>query len=74
MNDVVSTEGVTKLLKGLIPSETMVPDELHPRILEELAVKLGPVFAHLSLALVKSQKNGLWQTSVPCLRRLTEFW
>ena len=41
---VVSTEGVTKLLKCLNPSKVMGPDELHPRILEELAVELGPVF------------------------------
>ena len=48
MNDIiVSTEGVTKLLKGLNPSKAMSPDELHPRILKELAVELGPVFAHL---------------------------
>ena len=44
---VVSTEGVTKLLKGLNPSKAMGPNELHPRILKELAVELGPVFAHL---------------------------
>ena len=25
----------------------MGPDELHPRILKELAVELGPLFAHL---------------------------
>ena len=31
----------TKLLKGLRP------DELHPRVLNELATELGPVFAHL---------------------------
>ena len=44
---VVSKDGVTKLLKGLNPSKTLEPDELHPRVLKELATELGPVFAHL---------------------------
>ena len=48
INDItVSTDWVTKLLKGLNPSKAMGPDELHPRILKELAAVLGPVFAHL---------------------------
>ena len=40
-------EGVIKLLKGLNPSKALRPDELHPRVLKELASELGPVFAHL---------------------------
>ena len=44
---LVSAEGVTKLLKGLNPSKALGPDELHPRVLKELASKLAPVFAHL---------------------------
>ena len=44
---VVSYEGVTKLLKGLNPSKALGLDELHPRVLKELASELGPVFAHL---------------------------
>ena len=44
---VVAKEGVTKLLKGLNPSTALGPDELHPRVLKELATKLGPVFARL---------------------------
>ena len=44
---VVTKEGVTKLLKGLNPSKVLGPDELHPRVLKELATELGPVFAHL---------------------------
>ena len=44
---VVTKEGVTKLLKGLNPSKALSPDELHPRVLKELATELGPAFAHL---------------------------
>ena len=43
---VVSNKGVTKLLKGLNPSKALGPDELHPRVLKEIATELGPVFAH----------------------------
>ena len=44
---VVTKEGVTELLKGLNPSNALGPDELHPRVLKELATELGPVFANL---------------------------
>ena len=46
---MVSSEGVIKLLKGLNPSKALGPDEIHPRVLNELANKLTPVglFAYL---------------------------
>ena len=48
MNDIaVSKDGVIKLLKGLNPPKALGPDELHPRVLKELATELGPAFAHL---------------------------
>ena len=46
-NIVVLSEGVIKLLKGLDPSKALGPDELHPRVLKELANELGLVFLHL---------------------------
>ena len=40
MEDIVVTkEGVSKLLKGLNPSKALVPDEPHPRVLQELATE-----------------------------------
>ena len=48
----VSKDEVIKLLKGLNPSKTLGPDELHPRVLKELAKELGPVFAHLFQQLI----------------------
>ena len=48
MNDiVVSKDRVIKLLNGLNPSKALGPDE-HPRVLKELTIELGPVFAHFS--------------------------
>ena len=44
---VVTKKGVTKLLKGLSPSKALGTDELHHRVLKELATELGPLFAHL---------------------------
>ena len=43
----VSNEGVIKMMKGLNSSKALGLGELHPRDLKELAVELGPVFAHL---------------------------
>ena len=75
MNDIaVSKVGVNKLLKGLNPSKALGPDELHPRVLKELATELGPyllIFFSNQLTLVKSQRNGLVQISAPFSRRVT---
>ena len=43
----VCKSGVIKLLKGLNLSKVLGSDELHPRVLKELATELGPAFAHL---------------------------
>ena len=48
MSDIhISNEGVIKTRKGLNPSKALGADELRFRVLKELAVELGPVFAHL---------------------------
>ena len=36
---VVSKDEVTNLLKGFNPSKNLGPDELHPRVLKELAIE-----------------------------------
>ena len=46
-NIVVSSEGVIKLFKGLNLCKALGTIELHPRVLKEVASKLGPVFSHL---------------------------
>ena len=69
---VVSNEDVTKLLKGLNPSKALGPNELHPRVLKELATELGPVFARLFQSLltrVKSPKNGHLQIYAPYIKK-----
>ena len=73
----VSAEGVTKLLKGLNPSKALGPDELHPRVLKELASELGSMFAtsfNSLLTLVKSPRNGHLQTYVLYIRKGIGLW
>ena len=76
MEDIVVTkEGVTKLLKGLNPSKALGPDELHPRVLKELAAELGPflrIYSSSQLTLVISLRSGHLQTLVPCSRRVID--
>ena len=43
---VVSKDGVTNFSKAWKPSKALGPDEVHPRVLKELATELGPVFAY----------------------------
>ena len=43
----MKSEEVIKLLKGLNPSKALGPDEVHHRVLKELANQLGPLFAYL---------------------------
>ena len=69
---LVSTEGVIKLLKGLNPSKALGPDELHPRVLKELANELGPVVAHLfqqSLATGEIPKEWLLANICPLFKK-----
>ena len=56
-DNVVTKEGVTKLLKCLNPSNALGYDELHPRVLKELVTELDPIFRIYSscqLTLVRS--------------------
>ena len=71
---VVSNESVTKLLKGLNLSKTIGPDELHPRVLKELATELGPVFAHLFQKYLDTgeiPKNGRLEIYITSIKRVT---
>ena len=52
----MSTEGVIKLLKGLNPSKTLGPDDLHLGVLKELANEL---FAHLFQQSLKKEDRAL---------------
>ena len=62
MSDIyVSNENAIKTMKGLNPLKALGPDEIHPRVLKELAIVLGPVFAHLfQQSLVKDEIPKEW--------------
>ena len=71
MHDIVVTkEGVTKLLKGLNPTKALGPDELHPRVLKELAMELGPVFAHLFQQSIDTGEIRLFADDCVCYREI----
>ena len=68
MEDIVVTkEGVTKLLKGLNPSKALGPDELHPRVLKELATlaNISPLFKKGDKSLACNYRP-VSLTCVPC--------
>ena len=76
MEDIVVTkEG--ELLKGLNPSKALGPDELHPRVLKELATELGPIFAHLfQQSIDKGENPKEWSLANigPLLKRAIGPW
>ena len=78
MEDIVVTkEGVTKLLKNLNPSKALGLDELHPRVLTELATELGPLFAHLfQQSIDKGEIPKEWSLAniFPCSKREIGPW
>ena len=58
----------------LNPSKALGPDELHPRVLKELATELGPVFAHLfqqSIDTGEIPKEWSLADTAPSSRRVT---
>ena len=76
MSDIhVLNEGVIKTMKGLNPSKVLGPDGLHPRVLKEIAVDLGPVFAHLFLqSLDKGEIPMEWSLANICALYKTELY
>ena len=73
-DNVVSKDGVIKLLKGLNPSKALGPDELHPRVLKELATELGPVFAHLFQQSIDTGVNPKGMVTSKYLPSFQEEW
>ena len=46
-NITISSKGVEKILHGLNTTKAMGPDNLHPKVLKELAPNLACILAHL---------------------------
>ena len=70
----VSNEDGIKVMKGLNPSKALGLDELHPRVLKEHGVELGPVFADLfqqSLDTVEIPKEWSLANICPLYRKDT---
>ena len=55
------------MMTGLNPSKALGSDELHPRVLKELAEELGPEFAHLfQQSLYKGEIPKEWSLANIC--------
>ena len=66
-NITVLIAGVCKLLKNLDPTKACGPDEIHPKVLIEIADEIAPVIAHLfqqSLNNAKIPKD--WSLATIC--------
>ena len=73
MDDIVdSKDGLIKFLIGLTPSKVLGPDELHHRVLKELATELGPVFAHLFQQSIDTREIPKDPIFAPFSRRVTD--
>ena len=63
----VTTEGVMNLLKNLDVSKAAGPDEMHPKILKEIAKEFTPVLTHfLRQSLTTNSVPNSWETATIC--------
>ncbi|MEL7079481.1 MAG: reverse transcriptase domain-containing protein, partial [Cyanobacteria bacterium J06582_2] len=63
----ISPEGVLKLLKNLDGNKAAGPDEIHPKILKEIANEFTPVLTHfLRQSLATNSVPSTWETATIC--------